>query len=71
LATILLLFGFFVISAQLRLSGSTTGGGGISERLNAPTHFLAFLIIVTAGLSAFLNNDVVCFVVAPVVTTRC
>jgi Na+/H+ antiporter NhaD/arsenite permease-like protein len=68
--TILLLFGFFVISAQLRLSGFYDWvAAGISERLNAPTHFLAFLIIVTAGLSAFLNNDVVCFVVAPVVTT--
>ena len=68
--TILLLFGFFVISAQLRLSGFYDWvAAAVSERLNAPTHFLAFLIIVTAGLSAFLNNDVVCFVVAPVVAT--
>jgi Na+/H+ antiporter NhaD/arsenite permease-like protein len=68
--TILLLFGFFVISAQLRLSGFYDWvAAAIAGRLSAPTHFLAFLILVTAGLSAFLNHDVVCFVLAPVVAT--
>ena len=66
--TIFLLFGFFVISAQLRLSGFYDRvAGGISERLKAPTHFLLYLVVVTAGLSAFLNNDIVCYVLTPVV----
>jgi Na+/H+ antiporter NhaD/arsenite permease-like protein len=66
--TIFLLFGFFVISAQLRLSGFFDRiAKNISARLNAPQRFLVFLIAATAGLSAFLNNDIVCYVLAPVV----
>lgn len=66
--TIALLFGFFVISAQLRLSGFYDRVAAlICERLNAPVRFLGYLILVVAGLSAFLNNDVVCYVLAPVV----
>jgi Na+/H+ antiporter NhaD/arsenite permease-like protein len=66
--TILLLFGFFVISAQLRLSGFYDRiAENISARLNAPARFLVFLIVTTAALSAFLNNDIVCYVLTPVV----
>jgi Na+/H+ antiporter NhaD/arsenite permease-like protein len=66
--TIFLLFGFFVISAQLRLSGFYGWMAGlISRRLDEPARFLVFLIVVTAALSAFLNNDIVCYVLAPVV----
>jgi Na+/H+ antiporter NhaD/arsenite permease-like protein len=66
--TIFLLFGFFVISAQLRVSGFYDRvAGGISKRLEAPTHFLLYLVVVTAALSAFLNNDIVCYVLTPVV----
>jgi Na+/H+ antiporter NhaD/arsenite permease-like protein len=66
--TIFLLFGFFVISAQLRLSGFYDRiAGNISARLDAPARFLLFLVAVTAGLSAFLNNDIVCYVLTPVV----
>jgi Na+/H+ antiporter NhaD/arsenite permease-like protein len=66
--TILLLFGFFVLSAQLRLSGFFDRiAGAISARLENPARFLFTLMLVAAGLSAFLNNDVVCFVLAPVV----
>jgi Na+/H+ antiporter NhaD/arsenite permease-like protein len=68
--TICLLFGFFVISAQLRLSGFYDRVAvGISARVAAPGYFLAFLIAVTAGLSAFLNNDIICYVLTPVVAT--
>jgi len=68
--TIFLLFGFFVISAQLRLSGFFDRVAvNISARLDVPSRFLVFLIVVTAGLSAFLNNDIVCYVLAPVVGT--
>ena len=68
--TILLLFGFFVISAQLRLSGFYDRvAGGISARLGHPARFLLVLMAVTAGLSAFLNHDIVCFVFTPIVGT--
>ena len=66
--TILLLFGFFVISAQLRLSGFYDRvADGISARLGHPARFLLVLMAVTAGLSAFLNHDIVCFVFTPIV----
>ena len=68
--TILLLFGFFVISAQLRLSGFFGRvANAIAARLDDPARFLLSLMVVTAGLSAFLNHDIVCFVFAPVVAT--
>jgi len=66
--TILLLFGFFVLSAQLRLSGFFDAvAGGIAQRLSNPARFLMLLMLATAILSAFLNNDIVCFVFTPVV----
>ena len=66
--TIFLLFGFFVISAQLRLSGFYDRvASGISARLGHPARFLLVLMAVTGGLSAFLNHDIVCFVFTPIV----
>ena len=66
--TVFLLFGFFVISAQLRLSGFYDWvAGGISARLGHPARFLLVLMLVTGGLSAFLNHDIVCYVFAPIV----
>lgn len=68
--TILLLFGFFVLSAQLRLSGFFDAvAGGIAGRLDHPARFLMLLMLATAGLSAFLNHDIVCFVFAPIIST--
>jgi Na+/H+ antiporter NhaD/arsenite permease-like protein len=68
--TVLLLFGFFVLSAQLRLSGFyDVVAASISSRLSTPNRFLAYLIIMTAILSAFLNNDIVVCVMTPVVAT--
>ena len=65
--TIFLLFGFFVISAQLQLSGFYDQvAGGISARLGHPARFLLVLMLVTGGLSAFLNHDIVCYVFAPI-----
>ena len=50
--TIFLLFGFFVISAQLRLSGFYDWvAGGISARLGHPGRFLLILMAVTGVLS--------------------
>jgi Na+/H+ antiporter NhaD/arsenite permease-like protein len=66
--TIFLLFGFFVISAQLRLSGLYDW---IAARILAssasPARFLLVVIGATAGLSAILNHDIVCYVLTPVV----
>lgn len=66
--TISLLFGFFIISAQLRLSGFYDKiAGDIAERLKRPGIFLIVLMGVTGGLSAFLNHDIVCYVFTPIV----
>lgn len=65
--TIFLLFGFFVISAQLRLSGFyDVVAINLANQLTHPARFLFILMLVSGGLSAFLNNDVVCFVFAPI-----
>ena len=65
--TICLLFGFFVISAQLRLSGFYDKvAAGLADLLGHPARFLLILMLVSGGLSAFLNNDVVCYVFAPI-----
>jgi len=66
--TIFLLFGFFVISAQLRLSGFYDKvASGISAQLGHPARFLLVLMAVTGGLSAFLNHDIVCYAFTPIV----
>jgi Na+/H+ antiporter NhaD/arsenite permease-like protein len=68
--TIFLLFGFFVLSAQLRLSGFYDRvANGIAGRLENPARFLLVLMLATGGLSAFLNHDIVCYVFAPIVGT--
>ena len=65
--TVSLLFGFFVISAQLRLSGFYDKvAAGLAHQLAHPARFLFILMLVTGGLSAVLNHDIVCFVFAPV-----
>ena len=65
--TICLLFGFFVISAQLRLSGFYDAvAAGLARQLGNPARFLLVLMLVTGGLSAFLNHDIVCYAFAPI-----
>jgi len=66
--TVFLLFGFFVLSAQLRLSGFFDKvANAVSARLGHPARFLFELMLVAAGLSAVLDHDIVCFVFAPIV----
>jgi Na+/H+ antiporter NhaD/arsenite permease-like protein len=66
-STVCLLFGFFVISAQLRLSGFYDKVAvGLASQLVHPARFLFILMLVAGGLSAILNHDIVCFVFAPV-----
>ena len=68
--TMLLLFGFFVISAQLRLSGFYDRvANWVAAQLDQPARFLLILMAVTGGLSAFLNHDIVCLVFTPIVGT--
>ena len=65
--TVCLLFGFFVISAQLRLSGFYDKvAESLANQLANPARFLLVLMLVTGGLSAFLNHDIVCYAFAPI-----
>ncbi|WP_333840775.1 anion transporter [Pelomicrobium sp.] len=70
--TLILLFAFMVISAQLRLGGFYTF---VTQRLTAlplsPPALLALLIVVVAALSAVFSNDIVCLAVAPVLIDAC
>lgn len=70
--TLILLFSFMVVAAQLRLGGFY---GWITERFGtlraSPPGLLAVLIAVVAGLSAVFSNDVVCLSIAPVLIDIC
>jgi len=65
--TILLLFGFMVISAQFRLGGFYSE---VSRRIGAlsapPSLILGAVIGASALMSALLTNDVVCLALTPV-----
>ncbi len=71
-STILLLFGFMVISAQFRLGGFYSE---VSRRIaglsGSPAVLLGAVIIVSGGLSALLTNDVVCLAMTPVLGRGC
>ncbi len=72
LPTLILLFSFMVISAQMRLGGFYAW---VTRRLaalplSAPL-LLAVLILVVAALSAVFSNDIVCLAVAPVLIEAC
>jgi Na+/H+ antiporter NhaD/arsenite permease-like protein len=72
LPTVLLLFAFMVVSAQLRLGGFYAA---VTRRIAAlevsPRALLAVVIAVVALLSAVFSNDVVCLAVAPVLARAC
>src|SRR5215470_16481849 len=72
LPTIILLFSFMVLSAQMRLGGFYDR---VTEQLAAlplsPPQLLAALILVVAALSAVFSNDIVCLAVAPVLIGAC
>jgi Na+/H+ antiporter NhaD/arsenite permease-like protein len=71
-ATIALLFGLMVVSAQFRLGGFYTAlTRRLSSRDLAPARLLAWLVVVTGGLSAVLANDIVCLAMAPVLVSGC
>lgn len=72
LPTLLLLFSFMVISAQMRLGGFY---GAVTRRLVllplGPAGLLGVVIAVSALLSAVFSNDIVCLAVAPVLAQAC
>jgi Na+/H+ antiporter NhaD/arsenite permease-like protein len=72
LPTILLLFSFMVVSAQMRLGGFY---GFVTRWLAdlslAPPALLAALVATVAALSAVFSNDVVCLAMAPVLADAC
>jgi Na+/H+ antiporter NhaD/arsenite permease-like protein len=72
LPTILLLFAFMVVSAQLRLGGFYTAvTAAVAARPWPRPVLLAALIAVAAALSAVFSNDVVCLAMTPVVAQLC
>jgi len=72
LPTLLLLFSFMVLSAQMRLGGFYTW---VTLRIAAlpvgPAALLAAAMVAVAALSAVFSNDVVCLAVAPVLADAC
>jgi Na+/H+ antiporter NhaD/arsenite permease-like protein len=68
LPTIVLLFAFMVVSAQMRLGGFYTA---VVRRVGAlplsRAALLGALIAVAGGLSAVFSNDIVCLTMTPVV----
>jgi Na+/H+ antiporter NhaD/arsenite permease-like protein len=71
-ATIALLLGLMVVSAQFRLGGFYSRlAGAIVDAGAGPAGLLALLIAVAGLLSAVLVNDVVCLAVAPVLVEGC
>jgi Na+/H+ antiporter NhaD/arsenite permease-like protein len=72
LPTIVLLFAFMVVSAQMRLGGFYTA---VTRRATAlplsRSGLLAMLIAVAGALSAVFSNDVVCLAMTPVVARLC
>ncbi|WP_137918380.1 anion transporter [Hydrogenophaga sp. 2FB] len=72
LPTIVLLFAFMVVSAQMRLGGFY---GAVTRRVGAMplsrNSLLAALIVVAGALSAVFSNDIVCLAMTPVVARLC
>jgi Na+/H+ antiporter NhaD/arsenite permease-like protein len=72
LPTIVLLFAFMVVSAQMRLGGFYTE---VTRRVGAMplsrAGLLGALIVVAGALSAVFSNDIVCLAMTPVVAQLC
>jgi len=72
LPTLLLLFSFMVISAQMRLGGFYTRVTlALADARVSPPALLAALIAVVGALSAVFSNDVICLAIAPVLADAC
>lgn len=65
--TLCLLYGLMIISAQLRLGGFYTyAAEKIMGLVARPARFLLVNMLLSAVLSAFLANDIICFAMAPI-----
>lgn len=72
LPTLLLLFSFMVVSAQMRLGGFYTRVTlWLAALPLSPPALLAALIGAVAALSAVFSNDVICLAIAPVLVDAC
>ncbi|HEY1393620.1 MAG TPA: anion transporter [Methylibium sp.] len=72
LPTIILLFAFMVVSAQMRLGGFYDWvTRRIAELPLRPPLLLGALIFAVAALAAVFSNDVVCLAAAPVLVDAC
>ena len=71
--TIALLLGMMIVVAHLKVSGAFRGLGALAvEHAHAPMALLIATTAVDRAVSAFLVNDAICLVMAPIVvrTTR-
>jgi len=72
LPTLLLLFSFMVLSAQMRLGGFYTRVTlALADSRISPPALLAALVASVGALSAVFSNDVICLAVAPVLADVC
>ena len=72
LPTLIMLFAFMVVSAQMRLGGFYDWvTRRLAESPLQPPLLLGALIVVVAGLAAVFSNDIVCLAVAPVLIDAC
>ncbi|MDW3684485.1 anion transporter [Cupriavidus sp. CV2] len=72
LPTVILLFSFMVVSAQMRLGGFYDWVTHRFVSLSfSPPGLLGALIFGVAALSAIFSNDIVCLAVAPVLIDAC
>jgi Na+/H+ antiporter NhaD/arsenite permease-like protein len=68
LGTITLLLGMMIVVANLRISGFfALVNGWVARRVHHPLLLLAAIITVCGVFSAFLVNDAICLVMAPLV----
>jgi len=72
LPTMILLFSFMVVSAQMRLGGFYSWATrGMAALPVSPPRLLGLLILMSGALSAVFSNDIVCLAVAPVLAEAC
>jgi Na+/H+ antiporter NhaD/arsenite permease-like protein len=70
--TIGLLFGLMVVSAQFRLGGFYAfAARHVAAVSFSPPMLLALLLVVVAGLSAVLTNDIICLAMTPLLIQGC
>ncbi|MER8885713.1 anion transporter [Mesorhizobium sp. M0816] len=66
--TITLLLGMMIVVAHLKVSGAFRALGAFAiEHAHAPFMLLVMVTLLTGVLSAFLVNDAICLVMAPIV----